>query len=150
MKTMQTMMANEDLKDFVTKLKLLQRDIDKSLEHCNILKGKLNYLELENASQNNRIGELEYRFENSINIDTFEELVEYINNNKETFEKEQILSESKNYIDTQITDCCKTMAELNEQFSVLNAKIDSIEKWIEKEQEQKDKWSFKDRSVGYL
>ena len=143
-------MANEDLKDFVIKLELLQRDIDISLEHCDILEDRLNYLESENANQNTRISELEYRFENSINIDTLEELNEYINNNKETLTKEQTLNESKNYIDTQITDCYRTIAKLNEQFSILNAKIDFIEKWIKKEQEQKDKWSFKDRSVGYL
>ena len=147
---MKTMVENEDLKDFVIKLELLQRDIDISLEHCDILEDRLNYLESENANQNTRIGELEYRFENSVNIDTFEELIEYINNNKETLTKEQTLNESKNYIDTQITDCYRTIAKLNEQFSILNAKIDFIVKWIKKEQEQKDKWSFKDRSVGYL
>ena len=147
---MKTMVANEDLKDFVIKLELLQRDIGISLEHCDILEDRLNYLESENANQNTRISELEYRFENSINIDTLEELIEYINNNKETLTKEQTLNESKNYIDTQITDCYRTIAKLNEQFSILNAKIDFIEKWIKKEQEQKDKWSFKDRGVGYL
>ena len=147
---MKRMVANEDLKDFVIKLELLQRDIGISLEHCDILEDRLNYLESENANQNTRISELEYRFENSINIDTLEELIEYINNNKETLTKEQTLNESKNYIDTQITDCYRTIAKLNEQFSILNAKIDFIEKWIKKEQEQKDKWSFKDRSVGYL
>lgn len=147
---MQKTIVNEDLKNFVTKLELLQRDTDKSLEHCNILEGRLNHLESENANQNTRINGLEYRFENNVNIDTLEELIEYINNNKETFEKEQILSESKNYIDTSITNCCKAVAELNEQFSILNAKIDFVEKWIEKEQEQKDRWSFKDRGVEYL
>ena len=147
---MKTMVANEDLKDFVIKLELLQRDIGISLEHCDILEDRLNYLESENANQNTRISGLEYRFENSVNIDTLEELIEYINNNKETLTKEQTLNESKNYIDTQITDCYRTIAKLNEQFSILNAKIGFIEKWIKKEQEQKDKWSFKDRSVGYL
>lgn len=147
---MQKTIVNEDLKNFVTKLELLQRDIDRSLEHCDILEGRLNHLESENANQNTRISGLEYRFENSVNIDTFEELIEYINNNKETLTKEQTLNESKNYIDTQIADCYRTIAELNEQFSILNAKIGFIEKWIKKEQEQKDKWSFKDRSVGYL
>lgn len=93
---MEKKIVNEDLKDLVTKLKLLQRDIDKSLEHCNILEGRLNY------------------------------------------------------IDIQINDYSKAIAKLNEQFSVLNAKIDFIEKWIEKEQEQKDKWSFKDRGEVYL
>ena len=88
--------------------------------------------------------------ENNVNIDTLEELIEYINNNKETFKEEQVLSESKKYIDIQRNDCSKTIAKLNEQFSILNAKIDFIEKWIEKEQEQKDKWSFKDRGVEYL
>lgn len=147
---MQKTIVNEDLKNFVTKLELLKRDTDRSLEHCNILEGRLNHLESENANQNTRISGLEYRFENNVNIDTLEELIEYINNNKETFKEEQILSESKNYIDTSITDCCKAVAELNEQFSILNARIDFIEKWIEKEQEQKDKWSFKDRGVEYL